>query len=172
MDESVILKAARFAQSIHIDQYRTNGDPYFVHPSRVAGMAAAYHRATPMLVALAFLHDVVEDGPEGTTERLEKEFGPELTRMVILISKQKYMTREVTNAKYNEVLATAPFEVKVVKMFDRIDNLRDMKDYPMNKKLRAARETRELTKAIGDADRFLEDMMMSWVSVLEQQAKA
>ena len=162
--EDIIIKAARYAKIAHDATHKTRrntGDPYFVHPARVAGMTAAYYRSTPIMVALAFTHDVIEDCPIPTVA-FEREFGPELTRLVTYISKPKGMkwTREEMNAHYNGVLLGAPFEVKIVKMFDRIDNLRDMRGDSDEKKVSYSRETMKLAKSIGDADRSLESEML------------
>lgn len=176
MDDSVIIKAARFAEQAHrsINQKRTDGSPYFLHPARVAGMTAAYYQSTPIMVALAYLHDTKEDVPSVTIQKIELEFGLDLARFLTYISKPKGMkwTREEVNAHYNGVLKTAPFEVKIVKLFDRLDNLSDMKGYKPEKKIRYAQETRELMKAVGDADRSLESQLLQLADWVEGSAKA
>ena len=79
----MIRRAARVADRIHAKQRRKgNGQPYILHPIRVAGRVATLEVATDEMVAAAFLHDVIED-TEATEAELAVLFGPTITAIVI-----------------------------------------------------------------------------------------
>ena len=125
--ETLVMKAARFAAKAHAGQFRKDGKtPAIVHPARVAGRVAVLPFATDELVAVAYLHDVMEDCPI-THDDLVREFGAEVADLVDFLTKKKTGgNREARLTAYFQMLGEAPAVVHAVKALDRIDNLRDL----------------------------------------------
>jgi (p)ppGpp synthase/HD superfamily hydrolase len=125
----LIIRAAQFAAWAHVSQTRKyNNRPYFTHVARVAGMVAGHPLATPELVAAAYLHDVVEDTPTSLTE-ISARFGNVVSSNVFWLtnpSKGLKENRAACKKMDREHLANAPRTAKIVKLFDRLDNLREM----------------------------------------------
>ena len=126
---NLILRAAAFAARAHAGQRRNyTGLPYIVHPARVAGRVGILPNAKDEMVAAAYLHDVLEDTTT-TAAELEQEFGPQVTYYVEWLtnkSKGTGLPRAERKRMDREHLRDAPFEVKQIKLIDRIDNLSDM----------------------------------------------
>jgi (p)ppGpp synthase/HD superfamily hydrolase len=126
---SMIIRAAQFAAKAHRGQKRKyTGAPYITHPARVAGRMACHHLATEAIVAAAFLHDVVEDCnvPIG---RIASDFGDDVECYVDWLTnpaKGSDKPRAERKQWDREHAAKAPCEVRVVKLLDRIDNLREI----------------------------------------------
>ena len=125
--ETLVMKAARFAAKAHAGQFRKDGKtPAIVHPARVAGRVSVLPYATEELVAVAYLHDVLEDCPV-THADLAQEFGAGVADLVDYLTKKKTEgNREARLARYFQTLGEAPAVVHAVKALDRIDNLRDL----------------------------------------------
>ena len=157
----MIGKAQAFATAAHAEQTRKyHGGPYIDHPRRVAERVAALPGATDAMVAAAWLHDVVEDcGVTLTT--IEAEFGADVASIVGQLthtSKVDYphLNRAGRKAKDREHLAAAGREAKLIKLVDRIDNLRDLAssgDVDFSKVYAA--EALLLLDALGDVDAAL-----------------
>jgi (p)ppGpp synthase/HD superfamily hydrolase len=152
-----ILRAAAVARDAHKGQTRKyNGRPYITHPGRVAARASILPYADEHLVAAAWLHDTVED-TNLTLDDLKGWFGEEIASIVHGLTNQfdkaSYpdMNRKQRKTAEIERLAKAPREVKVLKMLDRIDNLREMGQDEDFAKL-YLRESRDLLIALGNAD--------------------
>jgi GTP diphosphokinase / guanosine-3',5'-bis(diphosphate) 3'-diphosphatase len=163
---NIIIKAAQLAKKLHEGQFRKySGAPYISHTARVAGRMATHPIATEELVAAAFLHDVIEDCNVTDTELLESlssvtaewELDVRIRNTVYYV---EWMTNKSLGSPLNrkkrkemdaECLETAPKEVKVLKMLDRIDNLREL---PPDDGFTAkyAEESLYLINCIGDAD--------------------
>jgi guanosine-3',5'-bis(diphosphate) 3'-pyrophosphohydrolase len=128
---NLILKAAAFARQAHAEQRRKYNDrPYIQHPARVAGRVAARSQATEVMVAAAFLHDVVEDTPH-TLDEILTEFGPDVARLVAELtnpSKGLKSPRRERKQIDRDHLAVVSVEAKIIKLLDRIDNLQEMVD--------------------------------------------
>ena len=151
-----ILLAAQFAASAHFGQKRKySGRPYIEHPLRVAGQIAIRTDATEEAVSAAYLHDVLEDTPV-TYIAMYENFGIEVTNMVRALSHPPHSAgnRATRMALYREQLKAAPTIVQVIKLHDRLDNLREMGPEGDFNEL-YARETYALLEAIGDADPIL-----------------
>lgn len=125
----LIIKAAQFAAECHAGQVRKyNGLPYITHPIRVAGRMATHPSATNDLVTAAFLHDVVEDCGIGLAE-IREEFGQRVACHVGSLTNSPKVageSRALKKLRDRERLSMVPDEAKVLKMIDRIDNMREV----------------------------------------------
>ena len=126
----LITRAAHYAAVAHGTQTRKGtGLPYIVHPAEVAELAAGLDGATSVMVAAAWLHDVIED-TDVDAETLRSHFGDAVTSVVVELTNQ--FTKEAHPDKNRkerkrlefERLATVSGEAKVLKMLDRISNLK------------------------------------------------
>lgn len=130
---NLILEAAELARISHMGQFRKYSFvPYIIHPARVAGRVAILPYATEELVAAAFLHDTLED-TDLTVREIERKTGSLVVFYVEWMTnrpKDPGLSRAQRKHMDRERLSEAPDEVKVVKMLDRIDNLRDLQDAP------------------------------------------
>lgn len=147
-----IIAAAQFANAAHSGQTRKySGRPYIEHPMRVAGMTALLYPDEDMIAA-AWLHDVLEDCPDFTSDRLRVAFGTNVAALVVCLtnpSKGSPLPRAERKKMDHEHLATCSLPVRQLKLLDRIDNVRDLAEAPDTgfKNLYAA-ETRLLIEAI------------------------
>lgn len=127
--DQLIMQAARFARFAHFGQTRRyTGTPYIYHPMRVAGRVTYMTTAAPELVAAAWLHDVVEDCGK-TVDELQEIFGIEVASLVAeLTNPSKGMKASRHQRKLVDRLhiATISPNAKLIKLIDRIDNLREV----------------------------------------------
>lgn len=168
--ETLVMKAAKFAAKAHAGQFRKDGlTPAIAHPARVAGRVAVLPFATEELVAVAYLHDVLEDCPV-TVGELEELFGLEVARLVEFLTKKKTEgNREARLSRYFQTLGEAPAVVHAVKALDRIDNLRDLALLPGHGEFAKeyVAETHRLSLFIPEAGRdLLEEMRRTAQGVL------
>ena len=144
----LIKKAYDLAYKMHDGQVRKSGDPYISHPLNVAMMLCELN-AGPATIAAGLLHDVVEDTAV-SLEEVKKEFGRDVANIVdgvTKISKLKYMTKEKVLAKsHTKILLAMAKDVRVilVKLVDRLHNMRTMQFQSAEKQLRISKETLEL----------------------------
>lgn len=152
---TLIFKAAQFAARAHEGQLRkVTGTPYVYHPARVAARVAVRSDATEEMVAAAFLHDVVED-TDVTCGGLVEAFGPTVAELVMELtnpSKKLDVTREEKKKVDRDHLALVSREAKIIKMLDRIDNLREMDRSDEAFARTYARESWMLVQLLADAD--------------------
>src|ERR1700712_5119099 len=145
-DLAILQRAYEVAEERHSDQLRRSGDPYITHPLAVANILAELGMDTTTLVA-ALLHDTGEDTGY-TLEALTAEFGTEVGHLVDGVTKLDKV--ELGNAAEGEtirkmIIAMArDGRVLVIKVADRLHNMRTMRFLPPEKQARKARETLEV----------------------------
>ncbi|MBF2017830.1 MAG: bifunctional (p)ppGpp synthetase/guanosine-3',5'-bis(diphosphate) 3'-pyrophosphohydrolase [Rivularia sp. T60_A2020_040] len=146
--KDLISRAFEFAYNLHQGQYRKSGEPYICHPVAVAGLLRDLG-GSPVMIAAGFLHDVVED-TEVTIEEIEQRFGEEVGRLVegvTKLSKINFKSKTESQAENfrRMFLAMAQdIRVIVVKLADRLHNMRTMDVMPENSRRNKALETREI----------------------------
>lgn len=145
-DAELLTRAYERAEELHAGVYRKSGDPYITHPLAVATISAEIGMDTTTLVA-ALLHDTVED-TDYTLEELTSEFGPEVTRLVDGVTKLDKVAlgaaaEAETIRKMIVAMAHDP-RVLVIKVADRLHNMRTMRFLPPEKQAKKARQTLEV----------------------------
>ncbi|HOT27843.1 MAG TPA: bifunctional (p)ppGpp synthetase/guanosine-3',5'-bis(diphosphate) 3'-pyrophosphohydrolase [Candidatus Ozemobacteraceae bacterium] len=144
-----IGKAYRFAQECHKDQFRASGESYFIHPEAVAMIVAQELRLDSTSICAALLHDVVED-TAATLQDLEAMFGPTLAQLVEGVTKlNKMFFSSATAAQavnFRKMLFAMTNDVRVIliKLADRLHNLRTLQYLPPVKQKYVAKETLEI----------------------------
>lgn len=155
-DEAVALieSAYRFAKEKHSDQKRRSGEPYITHPLEVAKILTNF-KVDQASIASAILHDVVED-TETTVEDIEQEFGKTIAQLVdglTKIGKIKFTSSQERMAENfrKMVLAMAKdLRVIIVKLADRLHNMRTLGSLPAAKRQRIAQETLDIYAPIAN----------------------
>jgi GTP pyrophosphokinase len=146
--DRTIHQAYVLAQRKHLGQFRKTGEPYISHPLAVAQILADYGLDSDTLGA-ALLHDTVED-TDVTIEEVEVEFGPEVARMIDGVTKLdriRFGTREEAQAATIRKMVVAMAQdvrVLLIKLADRLHNLRTIEPLPVEKQERIGSETLEV----------------------------
>lgn len=141
----MVYVAYRFAKSLHEGQKRKSGDPYIIHPVEVAYIAAQLSLDCTAISA-CLLHDVVED-TGCTYEDVAAMFGTPVAELVDGVTKLKQIkvtTREeqqVENLRKMFLAMAKDIRVVIIKLIDRLHNMRTMKFMPRHKQLRISKET-------------------------------
>src|SRR5271169_3470925 len=148
VDSELIQKAYDYSFRMHAGQTRKSGQPYIVHPVSVAGILADL-RLDAASVCAGLLHDVVED-TLATTADLSKEFGAEVAELVdgvTKLSKINFTSHEdhqAENFRKMVVAMARDIRVLLVKLCDRVDNMRTLEFMSKEAQERIARETMEI----------------------------
>lgn len=147
-DLALVRRAYQFAADAHAGQTRKSGDPYVTHPLAVAQIIADL-KLDVSSVCAALLHDAVED-TSATVEQLSEQFGKEvafLVEGVTKLGKLPYSTREEQQAEnFRKMLLAMARDIRVilVKLCDRLDNMRSLNHLPTEKQERIAAETMQI----------------------------
>jgi GTP diphosphokinase / guanosine-3',5'-bis(diphosphate) 3'-diphosphatase len=144
-DVELLRRAHDLAAEAHQGQVRKTGEPYISHPVAVAHMLAQYG-LDAATIAAAFLHDTVEDTPL-TLAHVEQEFGKEIAELIDGVTKLdrvRYSNREQAQAASIRKMVVAmarDVRVLIIKLFDRLHNMRTVHALRESKQIRVARET-------------------------------
>ncbi len=172
-DLGLIRKAYAFSAAAHAGQTRRSGEPYHQHPLAVAGVLTALRSDVTAIVA-ALLHDTLED-TLATPEELEKEFGKDIARLVdgvTKIGKIEFKTYEEKQAEnFRKMLLSMADDIRVVliKLADRVHNMRTLEHLKEAKRVQIAKETLEIYAplanrlGIGWMKNELEDLCLKYL---------
>lgn len=136
--------AFEFARDAHKEQRRKSGEPYIIHPIAVAMIAAEELMLDTNSVTASFLHDVVEDTPY-TIEDIKERFGDDVAYLVDMVTKRKKdtyrMSKQVDN--YEQLLESVQYDIRalMVKLADRLHNMRTLASMRPDKQMKIAGET-------------------------------
>ncbi len=145
----LVRKAYLFAQEAHKDQKRKSGEPYFVHPCFVASILTEL-MIDPPTIAAGLLHDTVEDCENITLDTLRKEFGDEVAWLVdgvTKLNKLDFADKEEAQAESLRKMILAmskDIRVVLIKLADRLHNMRTMKYQRPERQVSIARETLDI----------------------------
>ncbi|KEF41744.1 MAG: (p)ppGpp synthetase [Cyanobium sp. CACIAM 14] len=146
--EALVATAFDFAYQLHDGQFRASGEPYIVHPIAVAGLLREIG-ASPAVIAAGFLHDVVED-TQVTPEEIESRFGEEVRALVEGVTKlggihfNNRTEAQAENLRRMFLAMASDIRVVLVKLADRLHNMRTLGALKPEKQQRIARETRDI----------------------------
>ncbi len=182
LDQELLLRAYRFSEAAHLGQKRLSGENFISHCVEVAKILADLQLDT-VTVASGLIHDVVED-TSITVEEIEREFGKEIAEIVDGLTKIGHLPlnssqdRQVEN--YRKLLLSIAKDARVIliKLADRLHNMRTLEFLPAEKRRRIAQETRDLYAPL--AHRFgmarvrweLEDLAFKHIESAEYKALA
>lgn len=143
-----VQKAYDLAAQVHADQRRRSGEPYIVHPIQVCYILAQMKMDEETLAA-AFLHDVVED-TDTTLQQLREMFGVKVAMLVdgvTKLGKIEYISKEerqIENYRKMFLAMAQDIRVVIIKLADRLHNMRTLKYMPLHKQQSIAKETLEI----------------------------
>lgn len=148
VEREVVLKAFYFAKSAHAGQKRASGEEYFTHPCAVAkiltDLGMDYNT-----VAASFLHDVIEDTPVSEKD-IKEEFGEEILELVLGVTKLdkiEFKSREEEQAEnFKKIFVSMAKDIRVIiiKLADRLHNMRSLNYLSQERQLRMAHETLDI----------------------------
>ena len=150
----LVVRAYAFGAAAHEGQRRRSGEPYISHPVAVADILADMHMDGEGIAA-AILHDVIEDTPAGKAE-LAAEFGEDVATLVDGVTKLeqvKFRSREEAQAEsFRKMLLAMVEDIRVilVKLADRLHNMRTLESMPAEKQRRIAGETLDIYAPIAN----------------------
>ncbi len=147
-DREMLIKAYDYAKEAHANQKRASGEPYFIHPCAVADilMELGLDAAT---IAAALLHDVIED-TEATAEDIKREFGEEVLDLVSGVTKLEkivFKSQEEADAEnFRKIFVAMAKDVRVIiiKLADRMHNMRSLNFLSHERQQRMAKETLDI----------------------------
>lgn len=148
VNEALLNKAYVYAMQKHRSQKRASGDPYFSHPLEVAAILTDMH-LDEATIAIALLHDTIED-TTATRQEIDQLFGPEIGKLVEGLTKLKKLDlvskKAVQAENLRKLLLAISEDVRVllVKLADRLHNMRTLGVMREDKRLRIAEETMDI----------------------------
>jgi guanosine-3',5'-bis(diphosphate) 3'-pyrophosphohydrolase len=178
-DLELVKKAYEFSQKIHAGQTRASGEPYLVHPLEVACVLAEM-KMDLVAIAAGLLHDSVED-TSATIVDIRKEFGEQVAHIVegvTKISKIDFSSREEQQAENLRKMMLAMVDdirVVLIKLADRLHNMRTLEHLPIERQQKIARETLDIYAPIahrlgmGKIRGELEDLGFRYVDPIAHQ---
>ena len=147
-DTDLIRKAYHYSEWAHREQMRKSGDPYFIHPASVAEIITQLRLDTASVCA-GLLHDVVED-TGATREDIARDFGEEVANLVdgvTKLGKINFTSKEDRQAEsFRKMVVAMAQDIRVllIKLCDRLDNMRTLQHMSAEGQERIARETLEI----------------------------
>jgi GTP diphosphokinase / guanosine-3',5'-bis(diphosphate) 3'-diphosphatase len=147
-DRELVEKAYRRAAAAHTGQHRLSGEDYVNHPLEVASILAELHLDAATIVA-AILHDTVED-TNLTQQELTKEFGPEVAKLVEGVTKlgrisiRSEQQHQAENIRKMLLAMAEDIRVVLIKLADRLHNMRTLEFLPEPKRVKISRETLDI----------------------------
>src|SRR5512141_1046755 len=147
-DVDLIRKAHDFSAKVHTGQKRLSGEPYLIHPTAVAGIIADLKLDVPSIVS-GLLHDTVEDTLT-TLDELKNLFGREVASLVdgvTKLSRTNFSSREEKQAEnFRKMLLAMGKDVRVIliKLADRVHNMRTLDHLPLENQILTAQETLDI----------------------------
>ena len=148
-DKKLIRKAFDYAVDAHQHQRRKSGEAYIFHPISVAKIVASEIGLDAISIASALIHDVVEDNSDHSLEKIEKEFGKNISKIVDGLTKigklntKGYSDVSIQAENYRKMLLTLNDDVRVIiiKIADRLHNMQTLSSMPYEKQIQKASET-------------------------------
>ena len=173
----LVKKAIDFAKKVHADQKRESGEPYYIHPEAVALILTELQMDADTVIA-GLLHDTVEDGDGITVEMIAEMFGDDIASMVSAVTKLTKSNlsnmlnredRQAENRRRMFLSIARDVRVVIIKLADRLHNVRTLEYCSKEKRVRKAKETLQVYAPL--ADRFgmgaikceLEDRCFSFI---------
>ncbi len=147
-DEDALNKAYVFAMKKHSGQFRTSGDPYYSHPIEVAGILTKFRLDSASIIA-GLLHDTVED-TDTTIDEIKTMFGDQVAALVDGVTKLASLEHKSANLKqaenFRKLLLAMSDDIRVllIKLADRLHNMRTLHYCPETKRARIAKETLDI----------------------------
>ncbi|MGE5837474.1 MAG: RelA/SpoT family protein [Acidobacteriota bacterium] len=151
-DTELLRRAYVFSAYEHKGQVRRSGEPYLVHPLEVADILADL-RLDPVAIAAGLLHDIVEDTPN-TIEKIRELFGEQVAHVVEGVTKlsalQFSSSEERQAESFRKMLLAMVDDIRVilVKLADRLHNMRTLHHLPEERRVQIAQETRDIYSPI------------------------
>ncbi len=148
VNEALLNKAYVYAMQKHGHQRRASGDPYFSHPLEVAAILTDMH-LDEATIAVALLHDTIED-TTATRAEIDELFGPDIGKLVEGLTKLKRLdlvskkAHQAENLRKLLLAISDDVRVLLVKLADRLHNMRTLGHVPEHKRLRIAEETMDI----------------------------
>jgi GTP pyrophosphokinase len=173
-DEALLNRAYVYAMKAHSNQKRASGDPYFSHPLEVAAILTGL-RLDDATIATALLHDVIEDTP-ATKSDIDKLFGTEIGTLVeglTKINKLDLISKKAEQAEnFAKLLMAISSDVRVllVKLADRLHNMRTLEHNKPESRRRNSEETLEIYAPLAgrmgmqEMREELEDLAFRWIN--------
>ncbi|MEL6531777.1 MAG: bifunctional (p)ppGpp synthetase/guanosine-3',5'-bis(diphosphate) 3'-pyrophosphohydrolase [Pseudomonadota bacterium] len=145
---ALLVGAYQYASEMHEGQTRRSGEPYFTHPVAVAAILTE-QRLDDASIATALLHDTIED-TKGTYDEIESRFGHDVAELVDGVTKLtnlelgKRETQQAENFRKLFMAMSKDMRVILVKLADRLHNMRTIRHMPAEKQAKKARETMDI----------------------------